>query len=181
MASIAEAISAGRPVQYLRSAGTSKEEIARRIAKEQQITQGTVCILISVQPCNSFEVYRNKEEKRLQLVSRFRKCLHIYHYLIHPTFGFMNARIQTWFPFHIQIAINGREWLSRQMDKAGIKYRKQGNCFVWIEDYEQAQILLNQQLETNWTDLLTFTTGITNYVDAAASKFPGRFYRVVSP
>jgi len=34
---------------------------------------------------------------------------------------------------------------------------------------------------TNWTDLLTFTSGITNYVDAAASKFPGRFYRVVSP
>ena len=28
----------------------------------------------------------------------------------------MNARIQTWFPFRIQICLNGREWLARQMD-----------------------------------------------------------------
>jgi hypothetical protein len=40
------------------------------------------------------------------------------------------------------------------MDKAGIKYRKQGNCFVWIEDYKQAQALMMRQLETHWVDLL---------------------------
>jgi hypothetical protein len=31
----------------------------------------------------------------------------------------MHARIQTWFPFNIQVGLNGREWLSRQMDEAG--------------------------------------------------------------
>ena len=31
------------------------------------------------------------------------KCLCIYQYWIHPVFGFMNARLQTWFPFPITI------------------------------------------------------------------------------
>jgi len=68
--------------------------------------------------------------------------------------GWMHARIQTWFPFNIQIGINGREWLARQMDQAGLQYRQQGNCFVWIEDYAEAQKLLDQQLKTPWAELL---------------------------
>ena len=36
----------------------------------------------------------------------------------------------------------------------GIAYRRQGNCFVWTEDYARAQELIKQQLETNWAALL---------------------------
>ena len=46
----------------------------------------------------------------------------------------MYARIQTWFPFHIQVGLNGREWLARPMDQQGLKYRPQRNCFVGRED-----------------------------------------------
>ena len=56
----------------------------------------------------------------------------------------MYARIQTWFPFNIQVGLNGREWLTRQMNQHGLKYRQQGNCFVWIEDYEEAQKLMHR-------------------------------------
>ncbi len=52
-----------------------------------------------MEPCLSFEMYRNKQTKQLELQSRMRKCKHIYHYLQHPVFGFMNVRLQTWFPF----------------------------------------------------------------------------------
>jgi len=48
------------------------------------------------------------------------------------------------------VGLNGREWLARQMDQAGLKYRQQGNCFVWIEDYEEAQKLMNQRLQLDW-------------------------------
>jgi hypothetical protein len=50
-----------------------------------------------------------------------------------------NARIQTWFPFNIQIGLNGREWLARQMDREGLRYQQQENCFPWIENYPRAQ------------------------------------------
>jgi len=68
---------------------------------------------------------------------RYRKCLHLYHYQIHPRFGFMSARIQTWFPFRIQICVNGREWLARGMDAAGLHYLQRDNCFTWLEHPER--------------------------------------------
>jgi hypothetical protein len=71
------------------------------------------------------------------LVSRLKRRQIVYPYQIHPQVGWMYARIQTSFPFHIQFGLNGREWRARQMDHDGLKYRQQGNCFVWIEDYGQ--------------------------------------------
>jgi len=40
------------------------------------------------------------------------------------------------------------------MKKEGIGYQKQDNCFVWVEDWERAQQLLNEQLRTDWAGLL---------------------------
>jgi hypothetical protein len=68
-----------------------------------------------VEPCLGFDIHRNRETKRLELVQRPRKCLYVYQYWEHPVLGWLHARIQTWFPFSIQIGMNGREWLARQM------------------------------------------------------------------
>jgi hypothetical protein len=45
------------------------------------------------------------------------------HHGRHPRFGWMYVRLQTWFPFEIQIGINGREWLAQRMDREGMRYR----------------------------------------------------------
>ncbi len=153
-ASLAEAVEAGRPVRYLASSQVSKEDIARRIAADDRISQGLVCVLTCVEPCRSFEIYRNRDTKHLQLQPRLRKCLFLYHYSVHPVFGFLNARIQTWFPFSIQICLNGREWLARQMDTVGLDYLRHDNCFPWIEDWPTAQQLMDQQLKVEWPTLL---------------------------
>ena len=68
--------------------------------------------------------------------------------------GFLNARIQTWFPFSIQICLNGREWLARQMDAQGVRYARQDNCFPWIEDFARAQRLMDTQRRINWPKCL---------------------------
>jgi hypothetical protein len=153
-ASLATAEKLGRTVKYLASSQVSKEEIARSIAAEQKITKGLVCVLTCVEPCSSFDIYRNRETKKLDVVSRRRKCLFLYHYWIHPVFGFLNARIQTWFPFPIQICLNGREWLARQMDAQGLDYVRQGNCFPWVENFDRAQQLMDAQLQTHWPQRL---------------------------
>lgn len=149
-ASLAAAEKLGRTVKYLASSAVDKEKTARAIAAEQKISEGLVCVLTCVEPCQSFEVYRNAESKKLELRSRLRKCLFLYHYSIHPVFGFMNARLQTWFPFAIQICLNGREWLARQMEAEGLRYVRQDNCFPWIEDFAHAQQLMNAQLRIKW-------------------------------
>lgn len=153
-ASLTAALELGRVVKYIPSAAISKEEIARQIAVEQQIRNGLVCVLTSVEPCLSFQVVANGGSKKLDLKLEQRKCLHLYHYWIDPALGFMNARIQTWFPFRIQVCLNGRERLARQMDAAGLKYVRQGNCFPWIEDFPRAQALMDEQAGTNWPEQL---------------------------
>src|SRR3954447_7585578 len=146
--------SAGRPVIYLNSSRTDKEELARSLAAESKIEEGPVCALTCVEPCYGYDVYRNRETKQLDLVQRSRKCLFVYQYYLDPQLGWMNARIQTWFPFSIQICLNGREWLARQMSQQGLRYRKHDNTFVWLEDWQRAQQLMDEQLRTDWADLL---------------------------
>jgi hypothetical protein len=145
---------AGRPVEYLASSATRKEDRAREIALRDGIQEGLICVLTCVEPCWSYEVGRHIEKKHLQLRGGYRKCLHHYFYYQHPVVGFMHARLQTWFPFTMHICLNGREWLARQMDAEGIGYLRRDNCFVQVANVERAQQLLDQQLRVSWTSLL---------------------------
>jgi hypothetical protein len=160
-----------RPVVFLRSPSAKKEELARKMAREDQIDTGLVCAFSSLEPSPTFE------HRGTHIIRRIRPCHVLYQYQLHADLGWMHTRIQTWFPFHIQVALNGREWLSRQMDAAGLKYRQQGNCFVWIEDYEQAQKLMNQQLETNWAELLNgFAAQLNPDHDRIFQHYPCEYY-----
>jgi hypothetical protein len=166
-----------RPIRYLPSSASSKEDIARQIARADGITEGLICILTAVEPCLSYEIVRDRDSKRLELAPRHRKCLHLYHYHMHPTFGFMHARIQTWFPFSIQICLNGREWLARQMDAAGIGYRQRENCFTWLEDPKSAQRLMDRQVRAAWPELLdTIARGLNPQHEAMFQAHPIEYY-----
>ncbi len=149
-ASLAAARELGRPIQYLPSSQTSKEDTARALAQRDGITEGLIGVLTCVEPCQTYEVYRDRARKRITLEPRLRKCQFLYHYWMDPEFGFMHGRIQTWFPFTIRVCLNGREWLARQMDHEGLRYVRADNCFVRIERPAEAQRLLNAQLHTDW-------------------------------
>ena len=153
-ASLAEAKGYGRPVKYLNSGRADKETIARGILAQDGVRAGLVCVLSCLEPCWKFEIHRSRQTKKLLLQLRSGKCLFLYHYQIHPVFGFVSARIQTWFPFSIQICLNGREWLARQMQAAGLEYFQHDNCFPWIADWSKAQRLMDGQLKTKWPKLL---------------------------
>lgn len=153
-ASLAAADGQGRPVVYVNDPSARKEDMARRIAERDGIRKGLVCVLTAVEPCCSFDIQRNRKEKKLELVSRWRKCLHLYHYFLHPSFGLMHMRLQTWFPFNLWCCINGREWLARQLDERKIGYLKRENCLVAVEDIQRAQELADQQVRTNWSGVL---------------------------
>ena len=79
-ATLAEARRLKRPVQYLASSKTSKEDVARAIAARDGIRSGRVCVLTSVEACRSFDIFKNRETKQLDLVTRDRHCLFLYHY-----------------------------------------------------------------------------------------------------
>lgn len=176
-ASLLLARQSGRPVQYLSSAASNKEAIARRIAAADNIDAGLICVLTAVEPCWSFEIVRDRTSKRIEAEPRYRKCLHLYHYQIHPRFGFMSARIQTWLPFRIQICVNGREWLARSMDAAGQRYVRRDNCFTWLEHPERVQRLMDRQLGSDWPALLsTIARSLNPLHERMFAAFPMPYY-----
>ena len=148
----------GRPYEYLERY-TRKEELARKIAKRDKINEGLICVLAAVEPCQSFKIVHGKGKPRLR--GARRKCLCLYFYYLDPTFGFMHVRIQTWFPFTVQIYINGHEWLARQMEWAGLGFRQMENAFHWLEDPEHTQRIANEFVGQNWPSILeTFASEI---------------------
>jgi hypothetical protein len=168
---------AGRTVRYLQSSKDDKEAIARSIAREQKITEGPVCALTCVEPCWGFDIYRNRGTKKLDLVQRSRQCLYVYPYWQPPVLGWWNARLQTWFPFSIQICRNGRNWLARQRDRAGLGYQQQDNCFPWVADGEQAQQRMNTQLQAQWPELREGLAHLLNPIhDEIFGRFPIHYY-----
>lgn len=142
-------------VHYLPSGSQSKEDIVRGLpAPEQPGRDGLIAVLSCVEPCRTYELHRDARTKRLELRPALRKCLHLYFYLDHPTFGPMHVRVQTWVPFQVKVVLNGRDWLARQLDAAGIGYLKKDNTFVAVEDFEAAQALLGAQLRVAWPLIL---------------------------
>lgn len=167
----------GRPIRYLESSHIDKEAKAREIARADGIEQGLICILSALEPCMSYEIVRDRSRQTLELQPRQRRCLHLYHYQVHPTFGFMHARIQTWFPFATQICLNGREWLARSMDAAGLEYVRRDNCFTWLANPAQAQHLMDRQLRTAWPEVLNgIERGLNPEHDAMFRDFPMEYY-----
>lgn len=149
----ASARSIDRPVRYLESTRIPKEEVARALAAEHQVTEGVICVLSCMETGRAYEAHPNRETRKLELRLRQKRCVHLYVYILHAVLGFMYVRFQTWFPFLVQIYLNGREWLARQMTEAGIAFRRERNCFPRIEDLPEAQRLMDAQLRTNWPKL----------------------------
>lgn len=151
---IGAAKTGGRPYQYLYSPETDKLALAREIMARDQVKRGLVAVFSAVEPCTAVTVRGDRESGRLVPAVQRRKCLHLYHYLLHPTFGLCHVRVQTWLPFTVEVWINGREWLARQMDAAKLAYVKRENFFSELAKPAAAQALFEDQHRAAWPKLL---------------------------
>lgn len=141
-------------VHYLPTTRISKEQYVQELLRAHPPREGLVAVLSCVEPCQSFSVSKDAALKKLRLHRGERQCLHHYFYLRHRELGLLHVRLQTWFPFTIHVCLNGREWLARQLDRAGIGYTRRDNCFPAIDDVPRAQRLFDRQLRKNWPQLL---------------------------
>jgi len=145
---------AGRPVVYL-DRFCNKEELVRKIRHEQGVADnGLITVLSTLETCWSYDIYRNRETKQIELRRRSRRGLHYYFYFDDGKFGLSQVRLMTWFPFNVHVVLNGREWLAKDLDKSGIGYLRRDNCFVNISDFEQAQKLADKHPKIRWSSHL---------------------------
>lgn len=142
----------GVELKYLTSGKLDKSELAGRTLLENPTRNGLVSAFSIVELCNTMTVKANKETKKLEIVSRPTKCKHYYLYYNDMEFGWMFLKIQTWFPYNVQIYVNGREYLSKLLDKNNIRYEMYHNSFSYIEDFEKSQSIANSILNKKLSD-----------------------------
>ena len=139
-------------LKYLSSGKISKDDLAREDFEKSNNKVGLISAFSVVEICNTMTVVPNHETKKLEVTSRATKCKHYYFYYNDEEFGWMFLKIQTWFPYNVQIYINGREYLSKIFDKNDIKYEMYNNSFSYIEDFETAQKLADSILDKKISD-----------------------------
>jgi hypothetical protein len=149
---------AGRPYIYLEEtrtarSGRSKEEMVREIAERDGVEEGLICAFGAMELCQTYTV-RGVGEKRLGVVRKSTKCLHFYYYYMDAEFGQMFVRVQSWFPFQVQVYVNGREWLARALRREGIAVTTKDNCIVEVGDVKRAQALAEELPRKNWPAFL---------------------------
>lgn len=130
-----------------------KEDRVREILQQDSVTEGLVAILTAVEACQSFKVIPGKSRPRV--VPARRKCLAVYFYFLDREFGLLHVRLQTWFPFTVQVCLNGHEWLARQLHRHGIGFQKLDNAFLSIDHPARAQRLADRFVTRNWPRLLS--------------------------
>ena len=98
------------------------EENARELAQQDGITEGLVCVYGAMETCRTFRVQYGEHGPKVRPDQRV--CLVIYFYWMDREFGLMHVKLQTWFPFTVQVYVNGHEWLARKLAARGIAFEK---------------------------------------------------------
>lgn len=144
----------GRPVEYLSSWRERKEELAHKRQDEMGIESGLIGVWSCLETGRTFKAKFAPGLGRPALVPYRTPCKHLYLYFDHEDYGFMSVRLQTWFPFHVQVCLNGREWMRRSLEKRGVDFSMIGNKLIRCGDWALAQDALDAQLDARWARTL---------------------------
>ena len=145
-------------LEYLNSGQISKDELARTHLENNPNKIGLISAFSVTELCRTMTVKPNHQTQKLEIVSKNTRCKHYYLYYNDREFGWMFLKIQTWFPYNVQIYFNGREYLSKLLDKNNINYEMYNNSFSYIEDFEKAQNLadgiLNKKISSSFDGIV---------------------------
>lgn len=138
-------------ITYLNSGKISKDELASKKFEENP-KEGLIAAFTVVEVCKVMSVKYQKDTGKLYPEIRGTKCKHYYLYFNDIEFGWMFIKIQTWFPYNVQIYINGHSYLAKLLDKNTIEYQMYNNSFAYIDDFQKAQELANGILSKRISD-----------------------------
>ena len=170
-----------RPYQFIFGNSVDKGELARNILTENPIDDGLICIFSNIEVCSTMNVIKNGKTKKLELKWGPRKCKYYYLYYFDKDFGFMHIKIQSWFPFMVQIYINGHEWLKQQLIKENIPFEMYNNSFSYIENIEKAQEIADKLIDSKISDKFdSMIKEINNFLPTIEETFSHTYYWCLS-
>jgi len=163
----------GRPYLY-RQGRFRKQDFIHQLIQQDGLTEGLVAVLCVQETCRTVQLRSGHGRPRLTFTKRPQRVL--YYYWLDERFGLMHVRLQTWFPYTVQVYVNGHQRLARQMDRAGLRYHQIDNAFVWLENPRRAQQLADGFVRINWVRQLDRWARQVNPLLHARGPFAGFQY-----
>lgn len=143
---------AGRPYEY-KQGKFKKEKFIQELIRRDKLTEGLVAVLCVQETCRTVALAYGKGKPRLYFKRRPQRVL--YYYFLDRQFGLMHIRLETWFPFGIQVYVNGHSWLAQQMEKKGLGFTLRDNAFTALENPQAAQKIADRFARVNWVKQLS--------------------------
>ena len=100
-----------------------KDKLVDEILRQRPIIEGLIGVLCCMECCPSFKLVSGKDRPRLVNARRQQRVL--YFYFLDPELGLIHIRLTTWFPFTVQVYVNGHSWLAQQMLKRRLGFNLQ--------------------------------------------------------
>jgi len=123
-----------------------------KLLRQRPISEGLICVLCCKECCPSFKLALAKDRPRLVNARRQQRVL--YFYFLDAGLGLIHIRLTTWFPFSVQIYVNGHSWLAQQMLEHNLGFTQQDNAFTALDDPQAAQMLADSFVDQNWRKIL---------------------------
>jgi hypothetical protein len=139
------------PYHYLQGPH-AKEKLIQGVIRQRRLSEGLVAVLCCLETCRTVKLFHAQGRPRLAFARRPQRVL--YFYFLDPDFGLLHIRLQTWFPFTLQVYVNGHDWLARQMAHQGLGFVQHDNAFTQIDRPDQAQQLADRFPRLPWVKLL---------------------------
>lgn len=167
---------ANAPYHYLQGK-QRKEQLIDKIIRERKIETGLVAVLCVQETCRTVKLRYGKDRPKLEFAYRPQRVL--YYYFLDRDFGRVHVRIQTWFPFTVQIYVNGHDWLARQMIRRKLGFTQCDNCFTAIDRPELAQQIADRFVNLAWRSRLNGWAKLVNPLLKEVKWLRGMEYRWV--
>ena len=129
-----------------------KDKLVDKLLRQRPISDGLICVLCCMECCPSFRLVHAKDRPRL--INARRQQAVLYFYFLHPELGLIYVRLTNWFPFTVQVYINGHSWLAQQMLMRRLGFNLQDNAFTALDDPKAAQKLADSFVHQNWRKIL---------------------------
>ena len=148
-----------RPYEY-RQGKFNKEKFIRDLIARERLDAGLVAVLCVQETCRTVKLRYAAAKPRLVFARRPQRVL--YYYWLDAQFGLIHLRLQTWFPYTMQVYVNGHDWLARQMTACRLGFVQHDNAFLALDHPARAQQLADRFVKLPWVKRLTAWARLIN-------------------
>ena len=138
---------AGVEYRFLQGSHRKDKLVDEILRQRSDLVEGLIFVFCCMECCPSFRLASGKGRPRLVNARRQQRVL--YFYFLDRQLGLIHIRLTTWFPFTIQVYVNGHSWLAQEMLKRRLGFNLQDNAFTALDDPEAAQELADSFAELN--------------------------------